>query len=217
MLVTIQPDHFVNEFSTLMSADGFIDRFMILACKPFLTTYENWRLANINLQTQRMKNFDEIYIHLFHHHEKPVTYVLDNEAQIIFESICDNYSEHVMNQYNVPTEDDYDKDEFQSNSRFNSAKEVIHILKIACNLHLIKHYSLTNLNGQLIDPPPTHISANTIRGAQKILHVSNHHKYTNSQIIFDICQIHYRFCQIHISLIFILFITEKYTCVQITI
>jgi hypothetical protein len=130
----------------------------------------------------RMTNFDAMYGYILDHHTADVVYTLDDKAQSAYEVTCDNFAEHVMLKYNGEIDRVDYIDEYESNSRFTSPKEVIHILKLAANLHVLKHYTNSILIGKEITKPPRSITKETIIGAQKLLHGMNHHKFTFCEV-----------------------------------
>lgn len=96
----IQPEPLMAELQHFHAADGFVDRFLFISAKPYLSTSAIKREALVALQDQRMSDFTDVFQNIHNNHKGGKVYRLSEEAQVLFDEMSDAFVEYINSKYN---------------------------------------------------------------------------------------------------------------------
>ena len=173
--LAIQPDPLLQELQYFLSSDGFLDRFLFMATRPYLTPPAVNREYAVHLKEEKMQDFVKVFSEIRELHKNGVTYTLSPEATRLYEEIGATYAEYINKKYGSDGEES-DDDLDDNCEGLTSSKDTFHILKLATILHILCSVITGVLHGQAAIPSQE-ISKQMMIAAQHLYTVLKKHKF----------------------------------------
>ena len=100
IFLAIQPEPMIQHVSHFSGNDGFLERFLMISAKPFMTTSAVTRQFHKLFMKEKMQDFKPCGATILAEHDRDnKTYTLSSEAQIEYDHIVDSFAISLKQKY----------------------------------------------------------------------------------------------------------------------
>ena len=174
MYVSIQPENLLRHMTVLKSGVGFLDRFLLLSCRPRMVFTSVMMEMEQKLQEGHLKDFVSILKTIYKLGKgSEKCYILSEAAQELYDQIFDLYVEFMNRKYGSDEESDCDEigEEFCP-----SGKDTIHVIRLACVLHILQGVFKSQLDQVSDFDPGFEIQKASVVQAHCLFNILKQHK-----------------------------------------
>ena len=174
MYVAIQPENILRHLTVLNCGDGFLDRFLLLSCRPKMVFASVMAEKEKELQEGHLKDFVGIFRSVYKLGKTcEKCYVLSEGAQDFYDDMFDSYVEYVNKKY---ASDSESSSEENCDGIYPSGKDTIQVIRLSCVLHILEGVFRSHLDEISDVELDTEISRETMVRAHCLFNVLKQHK-----------------------------------------